>query len=155
MDELKKVKEKFVTSIWFEIATFVGMFIVEGVLRYTHSASEMRLGSASSQGYGWGLIMGGWTLYLPMIAVIVTWCVVYITAIKVKVDYLSAIPTVSHSAAMYIILRVGSLVLYIKAIFFMFGMVKSTVFTVGGILGICEVLLQYVSYANLFKDLDE
>ena len=48
MDEFKKVKEKFVTSIWFEIATFVGMFIVEGVLRYTHSASEMRLGSASS-----------------------------------------------------------------------------------------------------------
>lgn len=47
-------------------------------------------------------------------------CVVYITAIKVKVDYLSAIPTVSHSAAMHIILRVGSLVPYIMPFFWLY-----------------------------------
>ena len=63
MDELKSKKKRHLLQVFgFEIATFVGMFIVEGVLRYTHSASEMRLGAQlPPKGYGWGLIMGGWT----------------------------------------------------------------------------------------------
>ena len=82
------------------------------VLRNTNNVVRNSIGDPSSIGFGWGIIFGGWVLYLPILLICFGMFAFYIVTIFFKIKYLKICLTSIIFENKYLYLLIFSWLMY-------------------------------------------
>ncbi|MGG5332498.1 hypothetical protein [Enterococcus sp. AZ163] len=140
----EKLKSSFLRVLYLECVTIIIMLIAPLVIRNTNDEVKDSLGDPSGIGFGWGIIFGGWTLYLPIFLIGLGLLGLYIVSIVFRINYSKAYLNVPTDENRYMYLFVFSWMLYAFTSILSFGgFFDKTIFIASILLIIIDLCILY------------
>lgn len=90
MSQNGKLKTAFQATLCSESATILGVLVMPSIITNVNNKLMEDFGDPSNVGFGWGIILIGWVLYIPIFLNILLLAILYTISIVFRILYLKA-----------------------------------------------------------------
>ncbi|MDO4666579.1 MAG: hypothetical protein Q4A90_01935 [Streptococcus sp.] len=152
MSQNGKLKTAFLVTLCSESATILGVSVMPSMITNVNNKLREDFGDPSSVGFGWGIILIGWVLYIPIFLNILLLAILYTISIVFRIRYSKAFFNNQMGDNKYLFLFTLGWVIYLLVPIILLGTFFASDVVVGSVLFmILDVSMLYFTYLKRNK----